>query len=202
MLCALSAPSARATDVEVVGLSAGKAVLQVNGGRPRTLAVGASVDGVRLLAVEESVAIVEVDGQRQRIRLGQQAYTAKESGAATITLTADSRGHFLATGSVNGSTTKFLVDTGATVVSLGAADARRAGIRYELGQAGATQTANGIARVWRVKLNTVKIGEVTLHDVDGAVHEQDMPFALLGMSFLNRMEMRRDGSTLTLKQRF
>ncbi len=73
MLCALSAPSARATDVEVVGLSAGKAVLQVNGGRPRTLAVGASVDGVRLLAVEESVAIVEVDGQRLRIRLGQQA---------------------------------------------------------------------------------------------------------------------------------
>ncbi|MBL8488977.1 MAG: retroviral-like aspartic protease family protein [Rhodocyclaceae bacterium] len=202
MLSASWLPPAGATEVEVVGLSSGKAVLQVDGGRPRTLSVGGSADGVRLLAVEESEAVVEVDGRRRRIRLGQQAYTATDPGAATITLTADSRGHFLATGSINGATTRFLVDTGATLVSLGAADARRANIRYELGQPGATQTANGIVRVWRVRLRTVKIGEVTLHDVEGAVHEQDMPFALLGMSFLNRMEMRRDGPTLTLRQRF
>ncbi len=201
-LAALVAGPAAATEVEVVGLSAGKAVLVVNGGRPRTLPVGSAADGVKLLAVEEGEALVEVDGRKQKVRLGQQAFVARESGAATITLTADNRGHFLATGSVNGATTRFLVDTGATVVSLGASDARRAGIKYEQGQAGLTQTANGVARVWRVKLNSVKVGEVTLHEVDGAVHEQDMPFALLGMSFLNRMEMRRDGSTLTLKQRF
>ena len=43
---------------------------------------------------------------------------------------------------------------------------------------------------------------MTLHNVDALIHQSEMPMALLGMSFLNRMEMQRDGSTMTLKKRF
>ena len=56
--------------------------------------------------------------------------------------------------------------------------------------------------VSKVQLDTVRVGDVTLHNVDALIHQTEMPIALLGMSFLNRMEMQRDGSTMTLKKRF
>lgn len=64
------------------------------------------------------------------------------------------------------------------------------------------QTANGLIRAWRVSLDSVRVGEITLRNVDGIVQANDMPIALLGMSFLNRMEMRRDNATLQLRQRY
>lgn len=85
---------------------------------------------------------------------------------------------------------------------MGAGDARRARIDLNKGTPGMTMTANGMAKVWRVRLANVKVGNITLHDVDATVHQHDMPIVLLGMSFLNRMEMRRDGTALTLTQRY
>ncbi|MGE5768725.1 MAG: TIGR02281 family clan AA aspartic protease [Betaproteobacteria bacterium] len=117
-------------------------------------------------------------------------------------MTADGQGHFFTTGSVNGTSVRFLVDTGATMISLGAADARRIGLDPNRGVKGLTNTANGQAVVTKVQLDTVRIGDVSLHNVDALIHQTDMPMALLGMSFLNRMEMQRDGSTMTLKKRF
>ena len=137
------------------------------------------------------------------MRVGQHAIgAAPADGSGTIVMTADNQGHFYATGSVNGAAVRFLVDTGATMVSLGASDARRIGLDFNRGQKGMTQTANGQTMVSKVKLDTVRIGDVTLHNVDALIHQTEMPMALLGMSFLNRMEMQRDGSTMTLRKRF
>ena len=88
------------------------------------------------------------------------------------------------------------------MISLGAGDARRIGIDTSRGQKAMTNTANGQAMVTKVQLDNVRIGDVTLHGVDALVHQGELPVALLGMSFLNRMEMQRDGSTMTLKKRF
>jgi aspartyl protease family protein len=85
---------------------------------------------------------------------------------------------------------------------MGAGDARRARIDASKGTPAMTMTANGMVRVWRVRLTSVKVGNITLRDVDATVHEHDLPIVLLGMSFLNRMEMRRDGTSLTLTQRY
>ena len=64
-------------------------------------------------------------------------------------------------------------------------------------------TANGVVAAYHVKLDEVRVGTVTLNNVDGIVQpEASMPVVLLGMSFLNRMEMKRDGETMTLKKRF
>ena len=195
-----------ATEVGVVGLFPGKAVVTINGGRPRTLAVGdKTAEGVNLKAVEAGAAILEFDGKRHRVGIGEQVFARVDESArsgGTIHLTADTQGHFFTTGSLNGTSVRFLVDTGATLVSFGASDARRAGIDYKNGEPQMTMTANGAVRVWKIKLNTVRVGEVTLHEIDAAVHEHDLPVALLGMSFLNRMEMLREGETMTLKQRF
>ena len=94
------------------------------------------------------------------------------------------------------------VDTGATMISLGATDARRIGLDFNRGQKALTNTANGQAVVSKMQLDTVQIGDITLHNIDALIHQSEMPMALLGMSFLNRMEMQRDGSTMTLKKRY
>jgi aspartyl protease family protein len=114
-------------------------------------------------------------------------------------LTADGSGHFVTTGSINGTTVRFLVDTGATMISLGASEARRIGIDASKGQSAVVNTANGQARWFVSSWIRVRVGEIVVNNVDALVHQQDMPLTLLGMSFLNRMEMQRDGQTMTLR---
>jgi aspartyl protease family protein len=198
-----------AGQVQVIALTEGKATLVVDDAKPRTLAVGqTSPEGVRLLAATPDSAVVEVDGKRSTLLLGAYYRPAPASGTANpgarVVIPADSQGHFLVTGTINGAASvRFLVDTGATVVSISADDARRSGINYLAGRRSLTQTANGVAPVYRVKLDTLRVGDITVYNVDAAVHVSgSLPIGLLGMSFLNRMEMKRDASALTLVRRF
>lgn len=202
--CLSAAPPAQATEVGVVGLFPGKAVLVINGGDPRTLSVGAKVDDVKLISVDQETATLEFDGKRHRLAIGQQVFsTAKEdSGASQVTLVADMRGHFITTGTINGATIPFMVDTGATTIALGASHAVRANVDLRNANPVNVQTANGVTQAWLVNLNTVRIGDITLNNVQATVAGHDMPHALLGMSFLNRMEMKRDGETMTLRKRY
>ncbi len=202
-LLGLASLTAAAQDVGLAGLLGSKAMLMINGGEPQAVRVGESVDGVKLISIQGDQAVVEVGGKKRPLRIGQHAIGASSGdGSGKIVLVADGQGHFLTTGTVNGTSVRFLVDTGATMISLGASDARRIGLDPNRGEKGITNTANGQTVVSRVKLDTVRIGDVTLHGIDATIHQTEMPFALLGMSFLNRMEMQRDGSTMTLKKRF
>lgn len=203
LLACLAIP-AEATEVALAGVFPGKVLVVVNGGAPRALSVGATTqEGVRVIAVDADSAVVEVDGRRQRLVVGQQALNlGGDVRRATVTVQADSRGQFHASGSVNGSAIRFVVDTGATYVSLGRGDASKAGIDVSRAEPVMMQTANGVAQAWKVKLDSVRVGDVVLRNVDGIVQGTDMPFALLGMSFLSRMEMRHDGPSLQLRQRY
>jgi aspartyl protease family protein len=207
LLCPLVSHSAQ---VQVIALTEGKATLVIDGAKPRTLAAGQiSPEGVRLISASSEAAVVEIDGKRTTMALGSYYRpTAESSGRAAIgssvVIPADGQGHYLVTGTINGAASvRFLVDTGATMVSISAEDARRAGVNYLSGQRGLTQTASGVAQVYRVKLDTLKVGDITLYNVDAAVHVGgQLTIGLLGMSFLNRMEMRRDGAALTLIRRY
>ena len=82
-------------------------------------------------------------------------------------------------------------------------EAKRLGINYTAGQKAFSSTANGVVPTYRVKIDEVRIGDVTLNNVDGMVHVGDnLPIVLLGMSFLNRMDMKRDGGKMVLTKRF
>jgi aspartyl protease family protein len=200
----LAAPAA-ATDVTVVGLSSARASVSINGGTPRWLAVGQrSPEGVALVAVDRESATFEIDGKRRALKMNQAYVAARAAGggASSVTLKADARGHFIADGQVNGGAVRFLVDTGATTIALPAADAKRLGINYLKGDQGLVQTANGSASAYRVKLDTVRLGDITLNGVDAVVLEGGLTTPLLGMSFLNRTEMKRDGETMVLTKRF
>ena len=195
--------AAWATSVSVVGLFKDKAIVSIDGGKPRTLSVGQTMSGVKLLAADSDSASFDVDGKRRSLGMGQSfAGGTSNSDRQSVSLTADVRGHFTAAGSLNGYPVSFMVDTGATSIAISAAEARRMGLDYRAGQARAVSTAAGVMPAWRVKFNTVKVGSITVNQVDGMVVESGLSMPLLGMSFLNRMEMRRVGQTMTLIQRF
>ena len=202
-LACLSVAVVAQTNASVAGVFPGKALLVVNGGAPKAVPVGAALDGVKVLAIDGEVVTLDIDGQKRTLRVGQNVVSQKGSDdRQETTLVADSRGHFVANGSVNGRPVRFIVDTGATMVSLGASDAARLGIDPSKGQQGTSQTANGQVRVWKVKLDSVQVGNITVHGVDGLIHESEMPIALLGMSFLSRMEIRNEGSSMQLKKKY
>lgn len=199
----IACTAAGATSVSVMGLFKDKAIVSIDGGKPRTLSAGQTVQGAKLLAADSDSASFDVDGKRRTLRMGQSfAGGATTAERPTVSLTADARGHFSAAGSLNGYSMSFLVDTGATAIAISAAEARRIGLDYKSGQAVGVGTAAGVVPAWRVKFSTVKVGSITLNQVDGMVVESGLNVPLLGMSFLNRMEMKRDGQTMTLIQRY
>ncbi len=203
LLAFLTAPAA-ALEVKVMALFQGKALLAVDGAKPRTYSAGETHAGITLLSASSEEAVISIGGKRQRVRIGEGVYSAVSvpSERATVTLTPDRNGHFVSSGSVNGASVRFLVDTGATGVSMSVEDARRAGINYLAGTPGYSQTANGIAPIYKVKLANVRLGDISLNDIDGVVHDAALPVVLLGMSFLGRLEMRREGESLTLIKKY
>lgn len=196
--------SAHSQEVALVGVLGGKALLVVDGGPPRTLSVGQRSGSIQLLSVSGDTAEIEIGGQRSRLMLGAQPVSvgSRTAAAREVTLVSDVRGHFSTIGSINGSSVRFLVDTGASLVSMGPAIAVAAGIDYRKGEQGMASTANGVVPVWRVKIRRLTLGDIQLEEVDGVVMQLEMPAVLLGMSVLNRMEMRREGSTMVLRQRY
>ena len=203
--CIASCPFAvGATDVVVSGLFTNKALVQIDGGPLRTLAVGQSTpEGVRLVSVDRESAVFEIDGKRTTLGIGQAKIARGEPAIQSATLIADMTGHFSADGKVNGQPIRFMIDTGATITAIPAADARRLNIDVSKGQLVLLRTANGTARARQVKLDVVSVGGVTLYGVEAVVMEGDgLGMPLLGMSFLNRMDMKREGSVLTLTKRY
>lgn len=192
-----------ATSISVVGLFKDKAIVSIDGGKPRTLSAGQTIQGVKLVSADSDSASFDIEGKRRTLGMGQSfaGGTATDS-RPSISLTADARGHFAATGALNGYPVTFLVDTGATAIAISAAEAKRIGLDYRSGQAVGVGTAAGVVPAWRVKFNTVKVGGISVNQVDGMVVETGLNVPLLGMSFLNRMEMKRDGQTMTLTQRY
>lgn len=186
----------------------GSRVLLVVDGSPKTLAVGETFKGVKLLSATADEAVVEAGGKRHTLRMGETpgrlvpaAADAAASSSGRIVLNANRGGHFLAPGQVNGKPVTFMVDTGATMIAMGASDADRMGIPYKTGRQVNLRTANGLTVGWQVMLATVRVGEVELYDQVAVVSEQPMPYLLLGNSVLNRFNMRRDHEQMVLERR-
>lgn len=182
-------------------------MLVIDNGKPRMLSTGQiTPEGVKLISASSESAVIEFAGKRQTLLLGQgtRVTSAPQQGASSqVTLRAGRNGHFFASGLINGSTVRFIVDTGASTIALSTSEARRLGINYLSGQTMIGHTANGQVRAYRVKLDTVTLGDITLHNVDADVLDGDgPPETLLGMSFLSRVQMMRDGDTLTLVRRY
>ena len=214
----LVSTGATALDVNVVGLFPNKAVVQIEGGVLQTLSVGQKTrDDITLLSVGRDGATFDIQGRRVALAMGparrqtSPAAAAQTSPAAAATyavvanyavIPTNGRGDLVADGEVNDMPVRFAVDTGATFITLPAREASRLGLDYHNGQKVAMETANGNVFAYRLKLDTVRVGDVAVHNVDAVIMEgNSLPIALLGMSFLNRTDMKREETTLTLTQR-
>ncbi|OUM01001.1 retropepsin-like aspartic protease family protein [Variovorax sp. JS1663] len=205
VLLAAACGFAHAQSMMLTGTIGSRAILIVDGSAPKTVAVGETFKGVKLLSLSTDQALVEAGGKRVALRMDQPVSIgggAGGAGGSRIVLPVSSGGHFRAQGTINGRSVDFMLDTGATTVALSSADAQRIGLDYSKGQPVRMNTANGVAQGWLVRLNSVRVGDVEVYDVEAVVSQQPMPFVLLGNSFINRFSMRRDADQMVLEKRF
>lgn len=200
-----AASVAHATDIEVAGLFNGKAMVSINGSPAKVMAAGQTLQNVKLVSATSSAAMFEVDGKKQTLGMGQSISTAAGNSGSKpiIKLTADGGGHFSTGGSINGRPIHFLVDTGATTVAISTRTAQAMGIDLRKASLGASTTAAGVVRSYRVTFDNIKVGDISLNFVEGTVLDgmQD-DAALLGNSFLSRLDMKREGTVLTLTKNY
>ena len=180
------------------------AMLMIDG-EARTIEVGNTVKGVKLVALEDGRAVVEVAGRRQTLVLGAAPARVVPGGVAAprqIVLPVGEGGHYMSIGMINGQVTTFLVDTGATSVAISQIEAEKLGLRYLYGKRVVTQTANGIVPAYLIELASVRVGNVQINNVEAIVIPGQMNYVLLGNSFLNRFQMRREHDVMTLELRY
>ena len=194
----------QAADILVLGLFRDMAILRVDGKQFKLRTGEVSPEGIKLISANSEEAILEINGQRETYQLGSHissSFSAPEKAGAMIR---PINGMYKVNGFINRQPVEFLVDTGASSIAMNANQARKLGInfRYE-GEEGYSSTASGYAKIYKLKLDSVQIGDIVVKNVEAAVLEGNFPTtALLGMSFLNRVNMKRDGQLLMLEKKW
>ena len=125
--------------------------------------------------------------------------TVGPAGEKTVVLKRNRFGHYVTSGKINGKGVEFLLDTGATVVSVPDHLATRLGL--ERGPSRVAQTANGLITTHATTLDSVKIGAIELTGINASINPHSATReVLLGMSFLKHLQLTQRGDTLTLQQ--
>ncbi len=198
---ALLSATVGAQDIAVLGLLADRAIIKVDG-ETHILKVGESYDDITLIAVNSQEARLLMGKKERVFGLGQDysGFQKSSDSKGIVEISMNGASQFITNGMINGNVVEFLVDTGANTVSMNRKDAKRLGVDYRrLGKEGASQTANGIVKNWRVLLDKVKVGAITVTSVEANVRDTDdnIPI-LLGMSFLGRLNIVHEENRLKL----
>ena len=203
MSLGMSAALAADTGVKVIALFSDKALLQV-GDQQKIVSKGETFEGVLLESASGRGAVVIIDGNRQKLDLNQSiAGNFKKRESTRMKIYPDALGMYYVKGKINGLTTRFLVDTGATFVTMSGSLADRLNIDYRKGRYGSAQTAAAVVPVWQIQLDTVSIGGIELRNVAATVIAGDQPVdVLLGNSFLRRTSIQQACSALEIKKRY
>jgi aspartyl protease family protein len=200
---ALSLANADETRVKVIALFADKALLQV-GEQQKIVSKGETFEGVLLQSASGRGAVVVVDGNEMKLGLNQSiAGNFKKPERNSLRIYPDALGMYFVDGAINGEKTRFLVDTGATYVTLSGNKAGQLGIDFRKGSPSQVQTAAAVVKAWTVKLDSVSVGGIRMSNIDATVIAGDQPFeVLLGNSFLQHTRMQKAGAVLELNKRF
>jgi aspartyl protease family protein len=191
------------TGVRVIALFAGKALLQV-GGQQKIVNQGETFEGVLLESASGRGAVVVIDGNRQKLGLNQSiAGNFKKPDRTRMKIFPDALGMYYVKGKINGVATRFLVDTGATFVTMSGDHASLLKIDYRQGTYSSAQTAAAVVPVWQIKLASVSIGGIELKNVEATVIAGEQPVdVLLGNSFLRHTRIQQAGSVLEIEKRY
>jgi aspartyl protease family protein len=203
LLLLLSGHALAVDSITVMALFDNAAMIRVDG-QQRLLRGGeTSPEGVTLISADSTEAVLEINGQRDTYALNRAISNIPgKSSSASLKIAADSSGMYLTTGMINGYSIKFIVDTGATLVTLNSAQAAQIGIDYRDAPTALMSTASGVVKGYIVKLDSVQIGTIHKPYIEAVILEGRHPSeALLGMSFLGQLEVRHDGGFIELRER-
>ena len=193
-----SAPS-----IKVVGLFKDKALVNVDG-KNKLIRKDQTYKEFTLEYADSKRAIISFNGVSKEYQLGSTGggFQFKKAKSSAYRINANPQGMYFTQGSINGTPMNFIVDTGATMVSMNEEHAARLGINAKRdGQEIKISTASAIVKGFKVKLKTVKVGEIQIRDVDATVLMGKQPDTiLLGMSFLRNLRVNQSGSVMTFEK--
>lgn len=195
---------AQQDSVKVIALFNGKALLLVNG-EQKIVRKGETFNGIELVSSTSRGALIGFsDGQQKMLNINQSiSHGFAKPDTSKVTVYANQSGMFLIQGKINGRSTQFLLDTGATSVAISQTEADRLGLAYESSQRKYVSTASEVVPVWNIKLDQITVGDISLANVDAVILEGSLPNTpLLGMSFLQHLKLNRNGSVMTLEQKY
>ena len=185
-------------------------MLSVNGARAKIIKIEQVYKGVKLIQSSTEQAVIEIAGQRETVRLNSGLVLSRSLGAKSLAgskkstqIFADNRGFFRSRGSINGQSLEFLVDTGANLVVLSGDHADRINLDYQEGARSYATTASGKAPMYLINLDKVSFDGIELNDIQAGVIVGGFPqVPLLGMTFLEKLDMNRSGDVMVLKKRY
>lgn len=204
LLLSLNSFAATGPSVKVLGLFTDKALMLVNGER-KLLKKGETLHGITLISASGRGAVVRFkDGAQKKLTLNQSiSHAFKKPTIGKHTIYADRSGMFRLDGEINGTGTRFLLDTGATFIAMSEVEADRIGLVYENAKQSLIQTANTVVPVWNVMLDNVRVGDISVSQVQAVILQGNQPQpALLGMSFLQHVKLERNGASMVLQQKY
>lgn len=190
-------------DFQVKGLFKNKAAIEYQG-KFQILKVGDSTsDGLTLLEATSTEAIFEYQGTKIYKSLSNQIGTDyAEVIQPELKIPLDEQGMYRVNGKINRQPIQFLIDTGASMVALNEFHAQSANIDFQKGTSIPVDTASGRVTAFQVQLDRLTIGQITKYNVPAVVFPGSYPpIALLGMSFLNQVQLDEDGDYLTLREK-
>lgn len=192
-------------DVHVNGLMSNQAVVTIDG-KQRILKVGKpSAEGVNLVSADSKKAVFEWQGERFERTVDKQITSSFSAPIEKkeVRIERGHNGHYFTPGHINGRLVSFMVDTGAFAIAMNQVEADRLGINWRNGERFLAGTAGGGTPSYKIVLDTVTVGDITLHSVQAAVIVADTDTdILLGMSFLSQTEMREENNALILRKKF
>ncbi|NNE38536.1 MAG: retroviral-like aspartic protease family protein [Gammaproteobacteria bacterium] len=205
LLSVLISPAINAEeDITILGLFKNRVIFKFNGKQYSMSPGDSNIQGIHLISADSEGALFELNGQQHHYSLGGHIGSSFRDSQAdkVVTIAPDSQGMYFVNGTINKHHARFVVDTGATLISMNKNEARRFGIDYKLtGQEALTNTASGTETVYVVTLKTVRVGDIELMNITAAVHDSDFPnVILLGNSFLNQVSIQREGKLLQLRR--
>lgn len=196
-------PAVYAARVKVVGLFTDKALLLIDS-QQKLLSKGQTFGGVTLISASGRGAVISIDGEIRKLGLNQGIQgNYKKPDRSVSKIYADFQGMYYITGRINGRPIRFLVDTGATYVTMSGDHATNIGIDYRRGMQSFANTAAARVPVWEITLDSVSVGGIKVPNVKATVIEGSQPYeALLGNSFLKYTQLSRIGNVMELRQKF
>ncbi|MBS1155783.1 MAG: aspartyl protease [Proteobacteria bacterium] len=209
-LLMLTSLAANAVELNLVAIMGDKAMVEIDGSKPKLLAAGQSANGAKLVSVAGGTAVFDVGGQKKTLSMDSRSFKSSGAPAAgeegngkQIILFAEGGGHFYANITINGMPFRGLIDTGATTLAISGVNAKQASIDPKQGTPGYVRTAAGVVPFYKVVVNEVKFAGIPLYNVETGVSGDGSPHVpLIGMNILGRFVMERDGDKLILTKRY